>query len=66
MTREQLHRRILDEIRTRGGASSRADERAARRLIARAGVSPGRARYLARQAAVLQAATAAGPPLGTD
>ena len=64
MTREQLHRRILDEIRRRD--TSRADERAARRLIARAGVSPGRARYLARQAAVLQAATAAGPPLGTD
>jgi hypothetical protein len=62
MTREQLLRRIRDEIRRRD--VSPADERAARRLIARAGISPGRARYLARQAAV--GAGAGGPPLGTD
>jgi len=66
MTREQLQRRIRDELRRRDVAATRADERVARRLIARAGVSPGRARYLARQATVLQGATAGGPPLGTD
>ena len=72
MTLDQLQTRVLRELRLRRSAPHRdeltaSEERAAARLIARADAHPfGRARYLARQAAILRAAGAAGPPIGTD